>query len=416
MVKAYSNWKLQEKGSGKLTRTELANLREAFKSRGAQAPNKNALKERVDAYKAWKLQEKGTDKITEVEFNALKESVLKERKSGKQSWDVYLANYKQFKESKEGQGAKITYKELKMLKENWREAQQKGIRLREADMGAMDPAMAGMDPTGAGAMPGAVDPATGMPMDPAMAGAGVPMDPTSALAQIADIANQAVTGAADPNALGAAPGIPPVAGVDPAAAGMDPAMAGMDPNAMGAPMAEMVRDYRAWKKVNKGTDKITEAEFNELKEEAKKRFGKPSRYQSIKNRIAERQKQIAALQEGYLDIASTAEMGTLTSKPHTSNSHGGDHSTSESQITPVPTPQQLAKGYSSGAASKETAPAGTWPTTAAKKETDLQGKGASQTNIKEGAKTVTDVYVDRYFEPKLSFDAIRESMKTGLLG
>jgi len=55
MVKAYSQWKLQEKGNGKLTKSELANLREAFKAQTqGQSTNKNVLKERVDEYRAWK--------------------------------------------------------------------------------------------------------------------------------------------------------------------------------------------------------------------------------------------------------------------------------------------------------------------------------------------------------------------------
>jgi len=285
-----------------------------------------------------KKANKGTDKITEKEFNALKESV---KPRAKYSWENYLGNYKKFKSLKEGADSKITYKELKMLRENWREAEQKGIRLREADMG-MDPmaaagampgdpnAMAGMDP----AMAGMGDPSMAGMADPTMAGA---QDPTMALSQIAQIANGAMgAGGANPNPLGADPmaGMPPVAGMDPSAA-----MGGMDPAAAaGAPMMEkMINDYRTWKLANKGTDRLTEAEISALREEVEKNKGPQTRYQQIKSRIAERQARIAALQEGYLDIPSTAEMGTLTSKPHVSNSHGGDHSVSEEQVK-VPNP------------------------------------------------------------------------------
>jgi len=426
LVKEYSAWKLQEKGNGKLTRAELTQLRETYNK---QAKSSNALREAVTQYRAWKKETKGTDKISKQEFEALKESlkqrVREDAKPKGNDWNVYVTNYKKFKESKEGD-SKITYKELKMLKENFKEAQDKRIRLREADAG-FDPAAAPVagDPN-AMAAPGA---------DPnAMPGAAGAVDPTVA-AQIQDVVQSvnalAASAGVQVNDLGADPaaGVPPVDGMQ------QPA----DPNAAapvpGAPMMEkMIGDYKAWKKANKGTDKLTEAELAAIKEEVAKQTPKKTRYEQIKERIADRQAKLAALNEGYLDIPSTPEMGTLTSKPHVSNSHGGDHAVSEEQVK-VPTPTQLASGYSSGKAAGETKPGKTWPTKAMGKEAGgaLQGAGASQTQpkgvkeseecdepkedqLKEGVKTVTDVYVDRYFEPRLSFDRIKESMKKGLLG
>jgi len=223
---------------------------------------------------------------------------------------------------------------------------------------------------------------------------------------------------ADPNA-----GVPPVDGMQPAGAG--------DPNA--APLAEAIEQFRAWKKANKGTDKLTEAEMAGLQE----RFGgKPkTKYEQIKERIAARQNDIKKMQEGFLDIPTTSEMGTLTGKAHTSNSANPDKKTDESPYSSIPSAQSLSKGYTSGKASGETKAAKTWPTKATGKEAGgaLQGSGATQTKVKEsgpdcddpnceekkldeGVQTVTDRYVNNYFAPKLDFNALKESMKKGLLG
>lgn len=449
MVRDYSAWKLQEKGNEKLTREELKNLREAYASIAKKAqlketkqepakkvnPLNEALKARVAEYRKWKLAEKGSDKINEKEMDMLKKAVLQESKQAKpteQSFDVYLANYKKFKESKDGKASKVSYKELKMLKENWKEAQTKGIKLREADaMGAPIPgdpnamggAQAGMDPAAGGA------PAAPPQQDPmAMQGA---IDQAVAALQPFTQSGANPMGA-DPNA-----GIPPVDGTQPPA----------DPNAAaGGLMESMVKQYQAWKLQNKGSDKLSESEINMIAEQVVKTLKEQidaqpkSKYQQIKERIAERNAKLAAMQEGYLDIPTVKELGTLTSSPHVSNSHGGgDKSTDESPYASIPSAASLAKGYTSGKASGETKSAKTWPTKAMGKETGgaLQGAGATQTKVKESTedskpaseeekkqdsleesavKTVTDVYVERHLEPKLNFDRIKESMKSGLLG
>jgi len=168
LVSEYREWRLREKGDGKISKQELLGLRERFKKENTAKIN-NVLKERVEQYRAWKKKEHGTSKITEKEFNRIKEEFLKERenktalnekkqiRNEKGNWETYLTNYKKFKETQEP-GAKITYRELKMLKENWREAKEKGIVLRESDVG-FDPTMgttpnpAGTDQTAAGMSP-----------------------------------------------------------------------------------------------------------------------------------------------------------------------------------------------------------------------------------------------------------------------
>jgi len=441
LVREYSAWKLAEKGNGKLTRTELSNLRENYKKMAGPTKPSNALQERVEAYRKWKLEEKGTDKITKAEFEKIKESLKPAQKGN--DWETYLKSYKHFKESQEGKGAKITYKELKMLKENFKEAETKGIKLREADMGG---AMAGGDPNQAlDPAAGGGDPNAAMGTDP---NAAQPAGGQSA----AEIAT-AIISALTPIAGG--DGTDPLAGGDPMA-GNPAADIPADPNAapgadanpgMGAPLQqsnkstdgkqirEMLQQYSAWKKENKGTAKLTEGEIEAIK---KQFAAQPkSKYQQIKERIAARQAQIEGLKEGYLDIPTTSELGTLTSKAHVSNSSGGgDKSTDASPYASIPSPQALANGYTSGKGAGETKAAKTWPTKAMGKEAGgaLQGKGATQTGTKvkesdnaddpenkdilneQSIKTVTDVYVERHLEPKLDFFKLKEAMSKGLLG
>jgi hypothetical protein len=152
-----------------------------------------------------------------------------------------------------------------------------------------------------------------------------------------------------------------------------------------------------------------------------------SKYAELQERIAKNRERANRLQE-----QSSFAVDTLDdlAGPHIKKANGfiaGDgNSTGKdaaaagpSLIENVPSPSQLANGYSSGKASGETKAAKTWPTKATGKEAGgaLQGAGATQSRVKEATKTVTDAYVDRYLhDPKLSFDAIRESMAKGLLG
>ena len=426
-VKAYSAWKLQEKGNGTLTKKEVAALREEYKkAKTASTSSDTALREAVKEYRAWKKQTKGDTTLSQKEFDMLKESVQKQAAAQPKKlnentiklWEQYFANYKKFKEAQEP-GSKVSYKEIKLLKENFKQAIKTGQRLTEAD--------AGFDPAAGAPVPG--DPNAMGAGDPnAMPGAApaTPVDPTLA-AQIQDVVQSA-------NALAASAGIQlNDLGADPAA-GMPPVdgqMPGADPNAAAggapAPLPEAIAQYKAWKKANKGTDKLTEAEEKALTE----KYGtKPkSEYEQIKERIAARQQQIASLQENAAQDYAKSQLNAMGVGQIVSNSQGGDHSVSEEQVK-VPAAKSLANGYTSGKASGETKPAKTWPTKAVKDAGGaLQGAGATQTKMKEEEekpaeepekkleeKTVTDVYVAKFFEKKLSFEDLKESMKKGLLG
>ena len=438
LVSEYREWRLREKGDGKISKQELLGLRERFKKENTAKIN-NVLKERVEQYRAWKKKEHGTSKITEKEFNRIKEEFLKERenktalnekkqiRNEKGNWETYLTNYKKFKETQEP-GAKITYRELKMLKENWREAKEKGIVLRESDVG-FDPTMgttpnpAGTDQTAAG-----MSPATPTQVAPEVA------------TQIQDVVQSVNALAASAGVTVSPLGADPAAGIPPVDGTQTPLAPG-DPNAMNQ-FNEAVKAYKKWKLEEHGTEEVTETELSKIREEIEKSKPK-SKYEQIKERIAARQARLEQLNErAYLDMpmSTTAEMGALPTRRHPSNSSDKTQKTAPaapSQIEKVPSAQTMANGMSSGAASGETAPAGTWPTKSSKPEKPLQGAGASQTQAKgvkeagekstekteeqltesdQGVRTVTDVYVDRALEAKLDFSKLKEAMGRGLLG
>jgi hypothetical protein len=441
-VQAYSAWKLNESGNAKLSREEILALREEYQKEvkalrektGKQLPKQ--LKEACDKFLAWKKENNKGDKITETEVEKIKET-LKEQ--NKKDFNLYVSNYKKFKEEA-GQGSTLTEKEIKMLKENFKESLKTGVKLdectenfdakkalKEADMGMAPPAPAAGDPNAmAGGDPNmAMDPMAGAPADP-MALQGAVDAALAALQPVATGAGNAM--GADPNA-----GLPPV--TDGAAA------AGPAPGAPG--LMEATAAFIEWKKANGKGETLTESEKKILQE----KYGtkEKSEYEKIQERISEREAKIKALQEGYAlpgtsvaDAQKKADAGKGLPTPG-ENSRAGGYDTGSISTTPeqvkVPTPQQLANGYSSGAGAKETDPANTWPTKATDPKTTggaLQGKSATQSKIKEEDETqgqqpaeeqelqegttVTDIYVQRSLEPKLDFKQIRESMKSGLLG
>jgi predicted peroxiredoxin len=440
-VKAYSQWKLKECGNSKISKREIREIREnynkevtALRENGGKKEMPKQLKEACGSFLSWKKSNGKEQKISKEEFAHIKESVAEKNKK---DFNTYVNNYKAFKEAA-NQGNKLSNSELKMLKENFRTAIENGIKLeecnesfdvrkalREADMG-MDPAAGGAPMAGdpnAMAAPGADPMAAGTPADP-MALQGAVDAALAALQPVATGGGNAL--GADPNA-----GIPPVDGSGAAAAGPAP---GAAPGLM-----EDAQNFLNWKKANGKGDKLTEAEIKILKEKHNV-TGEKSEYQKIKERIAEREAKIVALQEGAVqDSQKKIDAGKGYPEP-VSNSHGGDHSVSAEQVV-VPAAGKLANGYSSGAAAGETSPAKTWPTKAIGKEAGgaLQGSGATQSKVKESEEgcpkcgadpctcegeqldesknlTVTDIYVQRAMEPKLDFQAIRESMKKGLLG
>jgi hypothetical protein len=392
LVKSYSAWKLQEKGTAKLTRNELTNLREAFNKPQASKVNalNKALREKILTYRAWKLKEHGDDKINEKELLNLKKVVLREAKSPRMDWKQYINNYKKFKETKEP-GVNVTYKELKLLKESFKEAEMKGIKLREADVG--------FDPNQAAPVAG--DP-NAMAQQPGVPGAA-PQDPMAMQGAIDQAINALQPfSQAGANPMGADPnaGLPPVDGTQPP----------QPPQ-----MTEAITQYKAWKLQEHGTDELTDVELKSLQE----KFGqKPkTKYDQIKERIAARQAKLMALQEGHgLDVKTVDELGDLGTAARSGYDKGGSEAGEE--LVKIPAANSLANGYSSGKAAGETKPAKTWPTKAVGKEAGgaLQGAGATQTKVKESVQTVTDVYVDNYLSPKLDFQKLKEAMSVGLLG
>jgi hypothetical protein len=417
-VENFGQWKLKEKGTAKVTKAEVAKLRESFEKKLKQSKNKSpkeALKERVSKYREWKIANGKGKEISQKEFDGLKNSLREElsKKTKENSFTKLVENYKKFKTASEGPNSKVTYKELKMLKEAFKNAERKGKKLREADAG-MDPTMAGAPPAAPGADPMGADPMAG-----ATPGAG-------------DIQGTITQLESDLAALKAAAGMPTDLGADPMAGtppvdGMEMPVAG-DPNAGTAPLAEtLITKYKAWKLKEKGTDKITEKELAGLREQAAKYAQPKDALSKIKERIAARKAAMKSLQEnGAQDLASKELSAAGLGTKLVSNSSGGtSDKTLGEEAVKVPAASALANGYTSGPASSETKPAATWPTKDTKSSDTggaLQGSGASQKKIKESEKldesvlSVTDVYVDRELAPKLDFGRIKESLAKGLLG
>jgi hypothetical protein len=429
VVKAYSTWKLQESGKYKLSKKELIVLRDNYEKELRAAKMPAQLREACSNFIDWKKLNKKEPKINKEELQGIKEA-LKEKNQA--DFKVYVDNYKKLKESTKGT-AVLTEAEKAVLKKNFTESLKNGIKLeettkdfnpisylKEADMG-MDPAAMGApaagDPNAMGGMPPAA------PQDP-MALQGAVDAALAALQPVASGGGNPL--GADPNA-----GVPPVGGTAAPAPGL----------------MEAAQTYLNWKAANGKGNKLDESEIATLKE----KYGpkEKTEFEKIQERIAEREAKIAALQEGAVqDSQRKIDAGRGYPTP-VSNSHGGDHSTSE-ELVQVPAASKLSNGYSSGAASGETAPAKTWPTKAVTGAGGpLQGAGASQSKIKEEeekkaeeekkieeakkikedeeakedekekveeAVSVTDIYVSRSMEPKLNFEAIKESLARGLLG
>jgi hypothetical protein len=431
-VKAYSSWKFQESGNAKVSKKEILALREEYKRDLKSLREKNTtkkptkqLREAIENFRKWKISNKKGSTIEKIELQKIKEALIEKNKK---DFSVYVSNYKKFKEAA-NQGNKLLEKEIRMLKENFRESIKNGIKLEEAlenfDVKkALREADMGMDPAAAAGAPMPGDP-NAMGVDPMAAGGMPPADPMAMQGAIdqAVAALQPFSQAGDnPLDANAAAGVPPVDGTTvPGAGAPAPATPGL---------MEATKAFIAWKKANNKGETLTESEKKILQE----KYGEKqkSEYDKIKERIAAREAKILALQEGAVqDAQKKTDSGKGYPEP-VSNSHGGDHSVSEEQVV-VPAASKLSNGYSSGAASKETAPAKTWPTKAMGKEAGgaLQGSGASQTKIKEEEEsselpenqeqleenlTVTDIYISDYLSPKLDFAKIRESMVNGLLG
>lgn len=320
------------------------------------------------------------------------------------SWQNVLTNYTAFKEAvTRGQRSVITSRELRSLSENFKRARRRGVKLREADFN--------YDPTQVADPMGMQD-----QMDDSMNfGQTIALDPALS-SQIQDVMNAV-------DSLAASAGLKtndfdadPMAGI-PAVDGMQQA----EPQQMQQMTESLMRRYSNWKRRKTGSGVLTESEKRQLRRHAL-REGRSTRTSPstrragltrrttgsrIQERITKRNRQLEALQEGSLDIPTREEMRTSASR-HPYAKRNVNYTNSNSELSSVPSAKTLAGGYTSGRGKNATKAGKRWPTKALKQPA---GSGA----IKE-RKTVTDLYVDRHFEPKLSFDKIKESMKSGLLG
>lgn len=298
-------------------------------------------------------------------------------------FEVVLNNFKAHKLAKLGE-SKVTYKEVRMLREAVNEANKKGVKLAEADENFQAPAA---DPNAA--------PATGA----APAAGGVSPDVQtqiqSLLSQVQALAQAAGVNtadfAADPNA-----NVPAVDGMATADAANPGAAPAADPN---APLMEAVAKVR---KENDG--KCDEAHFAEVKAQ----FGKAlvESLGATRDRIAMRSAKLDTLNENFEGDFASAYFNNVGLKE------------AISPIAGIPSEKEVAKGTADAAngLAKELKTPVAWPDhqiTGA----PLQGAGAKQQKVKESVQSsVTDAYVDSYFGAKLSMDTIRESMQRGLLG
>jgi hypothetical protein len=410
-IRAYAQWKLQEKGESKITSQELRALRESFKP---STDGKDRLEETVAEYRKWKLKEKGTAKITKREFEVLKERT---QAPAKTSLAILVENYRRFKSASLGIDARVSYKEMKALTESFKRSNG---RLREADAG-YDPTAGMAPPPSAPGVPGA-DP-NGVQADPAL------------VAQIQDVKNSV-------DALATAAGIQtgdfnadPNAGI--------PAVDGAAQPQAAAPQQvfeSLAKEYRNWKYKKTGNGNLTNGEIKRLKETAAERFAQSApktRLDTIKERIAKRQAQLEGLNENAAQELGKKTLSRLGG-PQQRDNFSPDASTGTA-AKPDGTPSdELVKipgegALAAGVGSKGATSGKTWPTKKAKDLGALQGKSASQNDkaqtkvyeqeegeedaLRESAISVTDAYVDRELSTeKLDFNAIRSSLKSGLLG
>lgn len=354
-------------------------------------------------YRKYKEAKTGKSYVTTEEKKAILKECLKADRRGEQlkesiatsddkkpsyvrenktlnNFDVVLTNFKKHKQAKLGE-SKVTYKEIKMLREAVDKANRRGVRLPEADENfqapaPQDPNMAAADPNAA-ATGGAASPDIQSQIQSLLS-------QVQALAQSAGVQSADLTG--DPNA-----NVPAVDGM-----GADPNATTAD--AAQAPMMEAVSKAR---EANNG--KCDEDEF--LKIRAK--YGKAlvEKVGQTRDRIALRAAKLETLNEKYEGDFASAYFENVGLKEATSPIDG------------IPSEKELAKGTADakGGLAKELKTPVAWPDhqiTGA----PLQGDGAKQQKVKESTSSVTDAYVENFYAPKLSLDNIRESMKSGLLG
>lgn len=317
-----------------------------------------------------------------------KQTLNESTKNGEELNDiaVVIANYKKVKEARLGT-SKVTYKEVKKLREAVEDANKKGVRMIEADQnfaaGATDPNAA---------------PAADPNADPnAAAGGAVSPDVQSQIqALLQQVQTLATAAGVQLNDFGGDPNadMPPVDGTQPQTA--DAAAPAAD-----TPQAPMMEAVAA---IRKNGQKCDEAAFTKIKAELGQKFVES--IGSTKDRIAMRSAKLECMNESFTGDFAGAYFTAVGLKEAISPTEG------------IPSEKEVAKGTcdAKGGLAKELKTPVAWPdhqiSTA-----PLQGEGAKQQKVKESsASPVTDKYVENFFGEKLSFEAIRESMKTGLLG
>ncbi len=358
----------KEAGKGEtLTSNELKTLKEYSDFVGRfeahkGAPATKAELDKLEESFIFQISPKRAKRISESNSNATK----------KNDFNIVLANYKKMKEAK-GLDPKVSYKEVKSLKEAVIDANKRGIFLKEADENFMDnPAPAG-DPNTAPA-----------------ANAAAPVN-GDIQAQIQSLLSQV-------QALATAAGVQ-VSNLDGNPAADVPPVAGQQPAAPATPDQQMMESVINCRKENGSCD---EAHFMKIHESVN---GKEL---STKERIALRSAKLDCMNESYKGDFAEAYFEHRGLKEDFKKFEG---------YTSVPSAAELAKGMSNGAASKETKPA--WNgVIKSVNSAPIQGEGAKQQKVKEAVEepTITDKYVENFYAPKLDFAKIKEAMNNGILG
>ena len=321
----------------------------------------------------------------------LKEAEVPTSKKPLNDFKVVWENFKKYKEATLGEAA--TYKDACKLREAVKEANKKGVFLKEAEI------------------PTSKKPHIHEAEVPGAAPAAAAPAPAATPAVSPDVQQQISALQAALDALKAS------AGLEVNDFGSNPtsdvgAVTGQNPEGVADAAAQPVME--AFDAIRANGKKIDEATFKNVM--AEKGAALIEKYGDRENRIAYRAAKLDVMNEHYkgdLGKAYLTHLGVLQE-----SKDDWDH---------IPSEEELAKGYASGPAAKEIKPAKTWPTkdipasetkglkeSGEKKEEPTETKTEAPTKISESE--VTTRYVESYFAPKLDFKSLKESMKTGLLG
>ena len=351
----------------------------------------------------------------------LKEAEIPTSKKPLNDFKVVWENFKKYKEATLGEAA--TYKDACKLREAVKEANKKGVFLKEAEIPtSKKPHIHEAE------VPGAAPAAA--PVDPAAAPA-----PAATPAVSPDVQQQISALQAALDALKASAGIE-VNEFGSAPSSDVGAVTGQNPEGVADAAAQPVME--AFDAIRANGEKIDEATFKNVM--AEKGAALIEKYGDRENRIAYRAAKLDVMNEHYkgdLGKAYLTHLGVLQE-----SKDDWDH---------IPSEEELAKGYASGPAAKEIKPAKTWPTKdipasetkglkesegkkeeetkeEPKKEEKAEETKTEEKKVEESVETktetpakiseseVTNRYVESYFAPKLDFKSLKESMKTGLLG